>query len=146
MTVFFMLLYAFWKLMTYPFTPLAHFVFKKEKDEKKRKTRESVFLLICLIVGYIVFKSPDMIHTYIMENYEYSEFWMNFYKNYNLIVHLCALAYTVALVVGPIRFFFFTGNHKALTRDDIQELNEARRKNAEKDKAYWNGYWDGFIG
>lgn len=50
MTVFFMLLYAFWKLMTYPFTPLAHFVFKKEKDEKKRKTRESVFLLICLIV------------------------------------------------------------------------------------------------
>lgn len=43
MTVFFMLLYAFWKLMTYPFTPLAHFVFKKEKDEKKRKTRESVF-------------------------------------------------------------------------------------------------------
>ena len=54
-----------------------------------------------------------MVHTYIMENYEYSEFWMNFYKNYNLIVHLCALAYTVALVVGPIRFFFFTGNHKA---------------------------------
>ena len=95
MTVFFMLLYAFWKLMTYPFTPLAHFVFKKEKDEKKRKTRESVFLLICLIVGYIIFKSPDMVHTYIMENYEYSEFWMNFYKNYNLIVHLCALAYKI---------------------------------------------------
>lgn len=132
--------------MTYPFTPLAHFVFKKEKDEKKRKTRESVFLLICLIVKDIIFKSPDMVHTYIMENYEYSEFWMNFYKNYNLIVHLCALAYTVVLVVGPIRFFFFTGNHKALTRDDIQELNEARRKNAEKDKAYWNGYWDGFVG
>ena len=48
--------------MTYPFTPLAHFVFKKEKDEKKRKTRESVFLLICLIVGYIIFKSGTYIY------------------------------------------------------------------------------------
>lgn len=42
MTVFFMLLYAFWKLMTYPFTPLAHFVFKKEKDEKNEK-QENLF-------------------------------------------------------------------------------------------------------
>lgn len=43
MTVFFMLLYAFWKLMTYPFTPLAHFVFKKEKDEKKTKNKRICF-------------------------------------------------------------------------------------------------------
>ena len=41
---------------------------------------------------------------------------------------------------------FLKGNPDALTKEDVQKLNEASRINAEKDEAYWNGYWDGFIG
>lgn len=144
MTVFFGLLYLLWKFMTYPFKPFARFVCRKEKDEKKRNTKEFVCLLICLIVGYAIFKSPDMLHTYIMEHCESSGFWIGFYKNYNLIVHLLMLAYGFRWFYGAIRLL--KGNPKALTKEDVQKLNEASRINAEKDKAYWNGYWDGFVG
>lgn len=30
--------------------------------------------------------------------------------------------------------------------EESQRLYKASRINAEKDEAYWNGYWDGFIG
>lgn len=144
MTGFVVLLYLSWKLMTYPFTPLAHFVFRKEKNEGKRIIKESVFLLICLIAGCALFKSPDMVYTYIMEHCEQSEFWMSFYKNYNLIVHLCVSAYTFVMVVGPI--CALKGKPNSLTDDETRNLNKALKKNSERDEAYWNGYWDGFVG
>ena len=106
--------------------------------------KEFVCLLICLIVGYAILKSPDMVHTYIMKHHESSEFWMGFYKNYNLIVHLLMLAYGFRWFYGAIHFL--KGNPDALTKEDVQKLNEASRINAENDEAYWNGYWDGFVG
>jgi len=91
--LFIILLVALWKFLTYPFEPLARFVCRKEKDEEKRDKKEFVCLLICLIVGYAILKSPDMVYTYVMKHHESSEFWMGLYKNYNLIVHLLMLAY-----------------------------------------------------
>lgn len=38
------------------------------------------------------------------------------------------------------------GNPDALTDEEFQRLSKARRIDAEKDEAYWNGYWDGFVG
>ena len=92
MTAFFiMLLVVLWKFLTYPFEPLARFVCRKEKNEEKRDKKEFVCLLICLIVGYAILESPDMVYTYVMKHHESSEFWMGLYKNYNLIVHLFAV-------------------------------------------------------
>ena len=82
--LFIILLIALWKFLTYPFEPLARFVCRKEKDEEKRDKKEFVCLLICLIVGYAILKSPDMVYTYVMKHHESSEFWMGLYKNYNL--------------------------------------------------------------
>lgn len=59
-------------------------------------------------------------------------------------VHLLMLAYGFRWFYGAIHFL--KGNPDALTKEDVQKLNEASRINAEKDEAYWNGYWDGFIG
>jgi hypothetical protein len=143
-TIFIILVVALWKFLTYPFEPLARFVCRKEKNEEKRNIKEFVCLLICLIVGYAILKSPDMVHTYIMKHHESSEFWMSFYKNYNLIVHLLMLAYGFRWFWGAVHFL--KGNPDALTKEDVQKLNEASRINAEKDEAYWNGYWDGFVG
>lgn len=61
-TVFVVLVIALWKFLTYPFEPLARFVCRKEKDEEKRDKKEFVCLLICLIVGYAILKSPDMVY------------------------------------------------------------------------------------
>ena len=97
---FIILLVALWKFLTYPFEPLARFVCRKEKDEEKRDKKEFVCLLICLIVGYAILKSPDMVYTYVMKHHESSEFWMGLYKNYNLIVHLLMLAYGFRWVWG----------------------------------------------
>lgn len=145
MTAFFiMLLVVLWKFLTYPFEPLARFVCRKEKNEEKRDKKEFVCLLICLIVGYAILKSPDMVYTYVMKHHESSEFWMCLYKNYNLIVHLLMLAYGFRWVWGAIRVL--KGNPDALTDEGFQRLRKARRIDAEKDKAYWNGYWDGFVG
>ena len=79
-----------------------------------------------------------------MEHCESSGFWIGFYKNYNLIVHLLMLAYGFRWFWGAVHFL--KGNPDALTKEDVQRLNEASRINAEKDEAYWNGYWDGFVG
>lgn len=65
------------------------------------------------------------------------------HKNYNLIVHFLMLAYGFRWFYGAIHFL--KGNPDALTKEDVQKLNEASRINAEKDEAYWNGYWDGFV-
>lgn len=66
------------------------------------------------------------------------------HKNYNLIVHFLMLAYGFRWVWGAIRVL--KGNPDALTDEESQRLYKASRINAEKDEAYWNGYWDGFIG
>ena len=91
-----------------------------------------------------ILKSPDMVYTYVMKHHESSEFWFGFYKNYNLVVHLLMLAYGFRWVWGAIRVL--KGNPDALTDEESQRLYKASRINAEKDEAYWNGYWDGFIG
>jgi hypothetical protein len=46
--------------------------------------------------------------------------------------------------LGAIRVL--KGNPDALTDEEFQRLSKARRIDAEKDEAYWNGYWDGFVG
>lgn len=92
----------------------------------------------------LVVKLANTTHTYVMKHHESSEFWMGLYKNYNLIVHLLMLAYGFRWVWGAIRVL--KGNPNALTDEESQRLYKASRINAEKDEAYWNGYWDGFIG
>lgn len=89
-------------------------------------------LLICLIVGYAILQSPDMVYTYVMRHHESSEFWMGFYKNYNLIVHLLMLAYGFRWFWGAIRVL--KGNPDALTDEEFQRLRKARRIDAEKTK------------
>ena len=143
-TVFVVLVIALWKFLTYPFEPLARFICRKEKDEEKRDKKEFVCLLIWLIIWYAILKSPDMVSTYVMKHHESSEFWFGFYKNYNLVVHLLMLAYGFRWFWGAIRVL--KGNPDALTDEESQRLYKASRINAEKDEAYWNGYWDGFIG
>ena len=101
-TVFVVLVIALWKFLTYPFEPLARFICRKEKDEEKRDKKEFVCLLICLIVGYAILKSPDMVYTYVMKHHESSEFWFGFYKNYNLVVHLLTFYFTVLLRATPL--------------------------------------------
>ena len=117
-TVFVVLVIALWKFLTYPFEPLARFVCRKEKDEEKRDKKEFVCLLICLIIGYAILKSPDMVYTYVMKHHESSEFWFGFYKNYNLVVHLLMLAYGFRWFWGAIRVL--KGNPDALTDEEYK--------------------------
>ena len=87
-TVFVVLVIALWKFLTYPFEPLARFICRKEKDEEKRDKKEFVCLLICLIIGYAILKSPDMVYTYVMKHHESSEFWFATVYKGNIIKNL----------------------------------------------------------
>lgn len=140
--------------LLYPFLKVAQFLFRKVEDENQRNGKILIFTVACPLVWYAIFRTSGMVHAAAIRGGASAAVWQaadpllrNVWATLMLIYIFCLLAEPFIFLHGCTE----SSPTKSSKSSSCQNESAAPNGNGFNlqnavNEAYWNGYWDGFVG
>lgn len=148
------ILYGVWLFVSYPAGRLACHRYKDIEDEEERKKKVHKFKFWVMIGGFIFLRLWARIRLFAIHDTATISLLKVISTLLTPIAIVLVVAYCAILVSMPFRFLKFYCKYVIEHTDKDGNMNingtifnwkELNRQNDARDKAYWDGYMDGYI-
>lgn len=147
-------LYGIWLFISYPAGRLACHRYKNIEDEEERKKKVHKFKFWVMIGGFVFIRLWGRIGLFATYDTSSVNVLKMIYTVLTPVALILAGAYCLILLSMPFRFLVWYGKYVCEHTDKDGNMNingtvynwrELDKRNDAKDKAYWDGYMDGYT-